>query len=107
MTKTEEPEEPEEPSGPLFPVLTAMMMVVNARFAPATLWRWSTRGLAGIGAERIRLQTWYCGRRACTTTDAVRKFLAEVTRARQEKLRQQEAIQTGVDESELRDAGLL
>lgn len=92
---------------PLLPLIVAIRKVVDTNPSPATVTRWATKGLEGIGPDRIKLTTWSCGRKKFTTTDAVRDFLLRVTQARQEKLRQQEAVQNGVDESELRDAGLL
>lgn len=38
---------------------------------PSTLWRWATRGLRGVRLETIRV-----GGSTCTSTEAVKRFLA-------------------------------
>jgi hypothetical protein len=44
----------------------------------STLWRWHTRGLAGI-----RLEVIYIGERRCTSREALQRFFTSVTEARQ------------------------
>jgi hypothetical protein len=46
--------------------------------SPSTLWRWSSRGVRGVRLPITRIAG-----TACTTREALRKFLAEVEAARQ------------------------
>ena len=45
--------------------------------SPATLWRWSARGLRGVRLQIVRL-----GGTACTSPGALREFFAAVEAAR-------------------------
>jgi hypothetical protein len=45
---------------------------------PSTLWRWASRGLHGVRLPIVRV-----GGTACTSREALRKFLADVEAARQ------------------------
>ena len=43
---------------------------------PATMWRWSTRGVRGVVLETMMI-----GGQRCTTRNAIDKFLRDVTAA--------------------------
>jgi hypothetical protein len=45
--------------------------------SPATLWRWAAHGLRGVRLEIVRI-----GGTACTSRQALRRFLADVEAAR-------------------------
>lgn len=77
------------------------------RMAPATPWRWITRGLEGMDGERIRLRVIYCGRDPLCSRRFVRQFLEETTAARLEKMRRTQQRHDDASENDLRAAGLI
>jgi hypothetical protein len=52
--------------------------------SPSTLWRWASRGLRGVRLEIVRI-----GGTACTTPDAIRRFLVEVEARRTQTIPEQ------------------
>ncbi|MEJ7591112.1 MAG: hypothetical protein WKF77_06150 [Planctomycetaceae bacterium] len=94
-------------SSELIPLNDAIRAEIPGNKNPATVWRWGTRGLAGLDGQRIRLEITYCGRQPCTTRDAVWTILAEVTAARLAKIARTQQRAADVTDEELEAAGLL
>jgi hypothetical protein len=46
--------------------------------SPCTLWRWSRYGVRSPAGRLIKLQTWRIGGRACTSREALERFLREL-----------------------------
>jgi hypothetical protein len=68
---------------------------------PSTLWRWASNGIAGVRLPIIRI-----GGTACTTRDALRRFLADVEAARRPSPLEQRPAQTAPTPSDQAAAAL-
>lgn len=90
----------------LLPVQEAIQRVIPSTLNPSTSWRWITRGVSGVGGERIRLRVWYVGRSPRTSMMAVRRWLEEVTAARLARMQQRNQQAADVTDEELAAVGL-
>lgn len=75
--------------------------------APSSLWRWHTRGIAGVKLETICL-----GGTRYTSAEALQRFFDQVTAAKEAKLATEEPLglpgtRTPQSRQRLEDAGLL
>lgn len=93
--------------GQLIPVNKAIRDEIQGNKSPSTIWRWVTKGMAGVNGERIRLKVWYVGRDPHTTKIEVQKFFEDVTVARLAKLQSTEPELLVATDAELEAAGLL
>ena len=84
----------------------AIRAVVGADINPSTSWRWVTRGFAGLGSERIKLQVTDVGRSPHTTQAAVRQWLADVTEARLARMARTQQRADDVTDEEFEAVGL-
>ena len=91
----------------LQPLDAAIRAVIPGGKNPSTSWRWITRGIAGVGGDRIKLKVWYVGRTPHTTATTVRKWLDAVTEARLLRMEHTRQRVADVSETELAAAGLL
>lgn len=96
-----------DPDDELIPVELAVRERTGERKSPATLWRWTNRGLAGRDGERIRLQVQFVGRQPLTTRKLFREWIGQVTAARMARIDGRQESNADVSDEELRAAGLL
>jgi hypothetical protein len=91
----------------LFPVNQAGQHIPGEP-SPATVWRWTTKGLAPAndGEPRIKLAVLYAGNKPYTTLAAIREFLDRATRARLARIARTQRRADDVSDSELSAVGL-
>jgi hypothetical protein len=79
--------------------------VVPGKKNPITWWRWTTRGVAGLDGERIKLEVWYIGRTPHTSVHAVKTWLAAVTAARLARMARTASQSGDATDEDLRSVG--
>ncbi len=90
----------------LKPVNQAIRALIPGNIDPSTQYRWIVKGVAGLNGKRIRLRVWYVGRKAHSTTDAVKEWLEAVTAARLARMQQTHQRAADVSDAELEAVGL-
>ena len=80
--------------------------LVPGKKNPSTWWRWTTKGIAGLDGDRIKLEAWYVGRTPHTSINAVKKWLAAVTAARMARMARTASQSGDATDEDLRSVGL-